>query len=165
MLEGVAMRRQLRKDPFVSCLLETRLGDGQHIPLVFEYVLAYCERLVSDRSCIDQCHMGGTLLTIVGNGLYSPLGLTMCRFQSYNVHVVDAALVVSGYKAGSTSNYWTNCTLTIATGSAPSCDCTNSIVLYRVEQRLRRLAASDTSNVRVEQFLPSVGHHVMWVQV
>ena len=52
---------------------------------------------------------------------------TVCsRFHLYNVYVVDAALVVSGYKAGSMSNYWTNCTLTIATGSAPSCDRTNS---------------------------------------
>ena len=59
-----------------------------------------------------------------------------------------------------------NCTLAIVTGSAPSCARTNStIVLYRVEQRLMQLTASDTSNVMVDQFLPSVGHHVMWVQV
>ena len=55
--------------------------------------------------------------------------------------------------------------MAIATGYAHSCDRTHSIVLYRVEQRLRQLAASDTNNVMVEQFLPSVGHHVMWVQV
>ena len=94
-----------------------------------------------------------------------PLGFKMCRFQSYNVHVVDAALVVSGYKAGPTSNYWTNCTLAIATGFAPSSDRTNSIVLYRVQQRLRQFPDSDTSNVMVEKFLPSVGHHVVWLQV
>ena len=72
--------------------------------------------------------------------------------------------MVSWDKTGSTSNYWTNCTLVIATGSATLCDRTNSTVLYCVKQRLRQLAASDTSNVMAEQFLPSVGHHVMWVQ-
>ena len=69
MLEGVARRRQFRNDRFVSGLLEPRLSDGQHIPFVFDDVLVYCERLISDRSCIDQRHVGGTLHTIVGNGL------------------------------------------------------------------------------------------------
>ena len=68
-LEGVARRRQFRNDSFVSGLLEPRLGDGQHVPFVVDDVLVYCERLISDRSCTDQCHVGGTLLTIVGNGL------------------------------------------------------------------------------------------------
>ena len=69
MLEGVARRRQFRKDRFVSGLLEPRLGDGQHIPFVFDDVLVYCELIISDRSCIDQCHVGAALHTIVGNGL------------------------------------------------------------------------------------------------
>ena len=61
MLEGVARRRQFSNDRFVSGVLEPRLGDGQHIPFVFDNVLVYCERLISDRSCIDLCHVGGTL--------------------------------------------------------------------------------------------------------
>ena len=46
------------------------------------------------------------------------------------------ALVESGFKAGSTSDY---CSLAIAitTGSASSRDRKNSIILYCVEQRLR----------------------------
>ena len=154
MLGGVARRRQFRNDRFVSGLLEPRLGDGQHISSVFDDVLFYCERLISDRSCIDQCHVGGNASHNHWQRFVVPFGLDNASVQSYNVHVV------SGYKAGSTSNYWTNCTLAIAAGSAPSCDCTNSIVLYRVQQRLRQLAASDTSNVMAEQFLLSVGHHL-----
>ena len=52
-------RRQFRNDRFVSGLLGPRPGDGQHIPFVFNDILVYCERLISDRSCIDRCHVGG----------------------------------------------------------------------------------------------------------
>ena len=88
-----------------------------------------------------------TDLALINATLGERFSQSLFRFDSLSVsvHVVDAALVVSGYKAGSTSNYWTNCTLAIATCSAPSCDRTSYIVLYRVEQRLRQLAASDTS--------------------
>ena len=59
MLEGIAKRCQFRNDRFVSGLIGPRLGDGKHIPFVFDDVLVYCERLISGRSCIDQCHVGG----------------------------------------------------------------------------------------------------------
>ena len=42
------VRRQFRNDRFVFCLLESRLGDGQHIPFVFNDILVYFERLISD---------------------------------------------------------------------------------------------------------------------
>ena len=57
-LEGVARRRQFRNDRFVSGLLKPRPGDGQLIPFVFDDVLIYWERLISDRSCIGQCQVG-----------------------------------------------------------------------------------------------------------
>ena len=69
MLEGVARRHRFRNYRFVSGLLEPRLGDGLHIPFVIDDVLAYFEYLISDRSCTDTCHVGGTRLIIVGNGL------------------------------------------------------------------------------------------------
>ena len=69
-----------------------------------------------------------------------------------NAIVVNAVLVKRGSKAGSTSDHWTYCSLAIAitTGYASSRNRTNSIILYCVEQRLRELAATDSSIVTVE---------------
>ena len=57
---------------FVSGLLELRLGDGQPIPFVFEislFIVSVLFLIAFPQRGIDQCHVGGTLLIIVGNGL------------------------------------------------------------------------------------------------
>ena len=56
MLEGVARRRQFSNERFISSFLEPHLGDGQHIPFLFNNVLIYCECLISDRSWGNASH-------------------------------------------------------------------------------------------------------------
>ena len=61
-LEGVARRRQFRNDRFVSGLLEPRPGDGQLIPFVFDDVLLYWERLISEKLYVGDCDRLCTLM-------------------------------------------------------------------------------------------------------